>query len=174
MVILRLIQSTVTSFILLGLLSMAMPAQAQWSDIETNISASGRAALVKSDNDARLSIWLDKENILFAQFDLAPGLLAFDEKICPTFQIDLTQIKNLSSSTHQCSVAEAHVRFQVTQVQNNQIDSPMLLQFMNGSRVTVRYRLKYAGYGAETFSLKGSKQALKDALGDGITVNEAP
>ena len=158
---------------LLGLLASSVAAVAQWSAVESDKAANGREAMVKSDYDARISIWLDKENILFAQFELASGLIALDEQICPTFQIDLNVINNLTAAEHRCEVSGAQVRFQLTQAQDNTIDSPLLLQFMNGSRVIVRYRLKHAGYGAQTFSLKGSKQALINVFGDDITVKES-
>ena len=155
---------------LLAALFAALPVAAQWTDVGSTRAASEREALVRSDDAAELRIWLDKTSGLHLQFMLAPGLLAFAPGGCVTLQVDDYAIPDLSAPEYECSSDGASIQLLLTQVKNRQINSPILLDLMNGKRVELRYRLAHAGYGSAQFSLKGSKQALTDTLGGDITI----
>ncbi len=148
-------------------------AQAQWSAVPSSANTeSGNDALVRSEEGGELRIWLDVDSYLRASFRLEGGLARLDEAGCPTFQIDDTRPEDLSEPAHECSVDGTSAQVVLTQVSEGELDSRTLVRLMNGSRLGVRYRLAHAGYGAITFSLRGSKQALLRALGDQVQVRE--
>ena len=153
-------------------LCAAMPVCAQWTDVGSVRAATEREAVVRSENSAELRIWLDDEQALHMQFRLAPGLIAFAAQGCATIQVDSLAIQDLSAPEFECKTDGASVQLLLTRVENDQVDSVMLLNLMNGRRVRLRYRLLHAGYGAAEFSLKGSKQALRDSLGENVTIVE--
>lgn len=146
------------------------PIYAQWNDVESTRSASKREALVLSEHSAELRIWLDEEHAVHMQFKLAPGLVGIAPHECVTIQVDTLAMQDLSAATHECSSAGQSAQLLLTRAQNGQINSPMLRALMNGRGVTLRYRLSHAGYGSEQFSLKRSKQALSDALGENVKI----
>lgn len=151
-------------------MSAAMPVRAQWTDVGSTRAATEREAVVRSDDAAELRIWLDTSQALRAQFKLAPGLVAFAPQGCVTIQVDDQAMQDLSAPEYRCQADGASVEMFLTQMENKQISSPMLIDLMDGRRVILRYRLSHAGYGTAQFSLKGSKQALREALGESITI----
>lgn len=152
------------------MLSASMPIYAQWSAVASTRSASQREAMVRSENAAELRIWLDEEHAVRMQFKLAPGLVGIAPDQCVTIQIDTLAMQDLSAAAHECSSDGESAQLLLIRAQDGQIDSPMLRNLMNGQRVTLRFRLSHAGYGAAQFSLKRSKQTLSDALGEGVTI----
>jgi|GEM_PF-1615249 len=157
----------------LWLITLGSTAAAQWSSVAVTNSADGTVhpgAVAKNDAGASLRIYLAGDDQLTAEFKLGEGLLSLDPVTCPTLQIDQNLPENLNQAQHHCVISGALARFSLTQVQDGQLDSPTFLNLMNGSRLTVRYRLVGAGYGRQSFSLKGSKQVLKAALKHGTTV----
>lgn len=147
--------------------------EAQWSAVPSEGNTeSGNDALVRSEEGGELRIWLDVDSHLRASFRLGTGLARLDEAGCPTFQIDDTQPEDLSEPSHECSIDGATAQVVLARVNEGELDSRTLVRLMNGSRLVVRYRLAHAGYGAITFSLRGSKQSLLEALGDQVAVRE--
>lgn len=155
---------------MLALSLLALPVRAQWTDVGSTRAVTEREAVVRSDTRAELRIWLDDEQVLRLQFKLAQGLVSFAPKGCFTLQVDEQPIQDLSAPEHECSSNGASVQLLLTRLEDKQVDSPTLLDLMNGKKVNLRYRLAHAGYGTEQFSLKGSKQALRDTLGDDIKI----
>ena len=150
---------------LLGAALVAAPgARAQWTSAPAPGVAARTDATARATDGASLRIWVDTERRLRAEFTLAPGLLRLDPRACPTLQIDDRPPETLSDPFHQCTSEGAAAQVVLAQGSQGKVDSPTLLALMNGGTLTVRYRLEHAGYGASRFSLKGSKQALINAL----------
>ncbi|MFT5446772.1 MAG: hypothetical protein ACI9DC_001947 [Gammaproteobacteria bacterium] len=171
----RTIARTIVRFaapaLALSLMSLlALSARAQWTDVGSTRAVTQLEAVVRSDTRAELRIWLDDEQALRLQFKLTPGLVSFAPQSCITLQVDEQPIQDLSAPEHECSSDGGSVQLLLTQVEGEQVDSPTLLDLMNGKKVNLRYRLEHAGYGTEQFSLKGSKQALSDTLGADIRI----
>lgn len=153
-------------------LALASPATlAEWRTASDEGQEGARPmAWVRNEDGARLRIWVDAEAQVRAAFRLPPGLLALDPSGCPTLHVDQLAVEDLSAPDHACAVEHAQAKVVLARARDGQVHSPTLLHLMNGTRLTVRYRLIRGGYGAADFSLSGSKQALTDALGEGISV----
>lgn len=134
----------------------AVAVNAQWTDVGSARAATEREALVRSDTRAELRIWLDNEQTVRVQFKLAPGLVSFASQGCITLQVDELPMQDLSAAEHECSTNGANVELLLVRLDGKRVNSPLLLDLMNGRRVNLRYRLSHAGYGTEQFSLKGS------------------
>jgi hypothetical protein len=144
------------------------PAAAQWRSVNPD---GGRAqAQVRNDEGAEIRIWMDDQRVLRATFRLPAGLARLDPDGCPTFQIDDRAAEDLATEAHACSVEGDRSEVALAQVSQDRVGSPTVLNLRNGDYLTVRYRLQHAGYGASRFTLRGSKQALSDALGEGVRV----
>ena len=142
----------------LSLMSLlTLSARAQWTDVGSTRAITELEAVVHSDTRAELRIWLDDEQALRLQFKLTPGLVSFAPKSCITLQVDEQPMQDLSAPEHECSSDGESVQLLLTRVEDEQVDSPTLLDLMNGRKVNLRFRLEHAGYGIEQFSLKGSK-----------------
>lgn len=167
----RTVARFIAPIVALPLMSaLALPAHAQWTDVGSTRAATEREAVVRSDTRAELRIWLDDEQALRLQFKLTPGLVSFAPQGCLTLQVDGQPMQDLAAPEHECSSDGESVRLLLTRVEDNQVDSPTLLDLMNGKKVNLRYRLAHSGYSTEQFSLKGSKQALIDTLGADIRI----
>lgn len=163
--------TTIGRWVALSLMSaLALSAHAQWTDVGSARAATEREAVIRSDTRAELRIWLDADQALRLQFKLMPGLVSFAPQSCITLQVDQQPMRGLSAQEYECNSDGASVQLLLTRVEDKQIDSPLLLDLMNGMRVNLRYRLAHSGYGTEQFSLKGSKQALIDSLGADIAI----
>ncbi len=154
----------------LAVTALGVPgAAAQWASVPSSGGA-GSDATVRNASGEEVRIWMDGDRRLRAAFTLAPGLARLDPAGCPTFQVDERTPQDLSRPAHACSVSGARVEVVLAQAEGDRVESPTLLALMNGGSLTVRYRLAHAGYGASRFSLKGSKQALTAAVGEGLSV----
>ncbi len=152
-------------------LALLLAAPGAWCQWDTVVDGEGRnVATVRSGDGAVLRIWLDAERQLRASFDLGDGLAALDAASCPTFQIDDQRAENLGHERYACEVNGVAARVIFGRVEENKIDSSVLLNLMNGSQLEVRYRLSRGGYGGTRFTLRRSKQALNDALGEDVAV----
>jgi len=152
----------------LAALAAPWPAAAQW----TTVTGDGEPpqAAVRNDEGAEVRIRLVDERRVHATYRLPAGLARLDPAGCPTFQIDRRVPENLATEAHECRVSGAGSDAVLAEIVNGRVESPTLLELMNGSELTVRYRLLHAGYGASRFTLRHSKQALSDALGAGVEV----
>jgi hypothetical protein len=153
---------------LVALATAPRPAMAQWRSV--GLDGGRLQAEVRNAEGARIRIWVDDRRFLRATFRLPPGLARLDPAGCPTFQVDDRVAENLATEAHACSVEGVRSEVVLAQVSGTRVESPTLLDLMNGEQLTVRYRLQHAGYGASRFTLRGSKQALSDALGVGVRV----
>jgi hypothetical protein len=156
---------------LLGVALASPAALSQWvSARDEGQEGPGPMAWVRNEDGARLRIWVDAESQVHAAFTLPRGLLALDPAGCPSLQVDQLPMQDLAAPEHECSVENARAKVVLARASDGHVDSPTLLNLMNGTRLTVRYRLIRGGYGTADFSLRGSKQALTDALGEEVQV----
>jgi hypothetical protein len=160
-----------TQVLVLGTALLACPAAAQWNTATDYTGTSPRnTATVRNENGAQVDLWLDEDARLRLVFSLPRGLVALAPDLCPTFQVDDRPSEDLSGPEHACSARGGEATLTLAQAREQQVRSATLLELMNGSSLTVRYRLEHAGYGAAEFTLKRSKQALYDVLGEGYEV----
>ena len=155
------------------LLAMSFGVHAQWSTTTLDSTVNSpvdHGARVINDNGASLHIYQNADQQLVSEFKLGQGLVRLDPVTCPTLQIDQTEPEDFNNSQHQCVVNGDSALFRLTQIIEGQVDSKTFLELMNGSQLVIRYRLQSAGYGQQTFSLKGSKQVLKATLAQGTVV----
>jgi len=146
---------------------LGAPAAAQWTTTEAQDAGGERSvALARNGDGAEIRIRLDADSRVLASFRLPPGLMRLDPRGCPTFQIDERTPEDLSRERHACTVDGARAQLVLARAEDGSLDSLTLLELMNGSELTVRYRLAHAGYRAARFSLRGSKQALTTTLGE--------
>lgn len=157
------------ALVLLAAALAAAPVQAQWIAGRTGADNGRADAIARAEDGAEIRLWMDDERRLHAAITLAPGLVRLDPAGCPTLQIDERIAEDLSRERHRCAIEGTRASVVLGQVSAGQLESPTLLGLMNGSKLTVRYRLDHAGYAASRFSLKGSKQALGSVL-EGVTV----
>ncbi len=152
----------------LAALAAARPAAAEW----TTVADEGQPpqAQVRNDEGAEVRIRLVDGRVVHATYRLPAGLARLDPAGCPTFQIDKRVPENLATGAHACRVTGDGSEVVLADVVDGRVESPTLLELMNGGVLTVRYRLLRGGYGSSRFTLRHSKQALNDALGDGIIV----
>ena len=143
-------------------------APAQWRSVD--LDGTGLRAEVRNDGGAVVHITLETEGRVIATFRLPQGLVSLDSRSCPTWQIDDNVAEAARDSERACEVDAGSARFPVGRVQDSRVRSPTLLRLMDGRELVVRYRLRHAGYGIARFSLRRSKQALSDVLGESVEV----
>jgi hypothetical protein len=154
---------------LLALALAGAPAHAQWVAGRSGPDNARADASARSEDGARIRLWMDGERRLHAAITLASALTRLDPAGCPTLQIDAQPAEKLWREPQRCVIEGATATLVLGQASQGQLLSPTLLGLMNGSNLTVRYRLAHAGYAASRFSLRGSKQALSSVL-EGVSV----
>ncbi len=154
---------------------VALPgaAAAEWRSVahaEAHSESGGRAAQAVNEDGYRLTIFMQDAGTLIGVLQLPGGLAALDELGCPTLAVDDTTPERLHDPAGRCQPNGRRARIRIAYVSDGAVDSQVLLQLLNGEQLTVRVRLKEAGYRETRFTLKGSKQALKSALPPGTVV----
>ena len=148
-------------------------AAAQW-EIATGspLGARGEVQIARVSNSGgdSLSVFLDAESTLRAQFEVSDRLAALDTATCPTYLVDAGEPQVARFGADRCLVAGSSAIFALGAVDGDVIDSEALLELMNGTLMTVRYHLGGLGYREAEFSLRGSKQALNNAIGGSIRI----
>ncbi len=151
--------------LMVTLLTVAGTVKAQWSSVsKSDDGVAHTNALAQNRQGASLRFFHNGDNQIIGEFKLGGGLLRLDTVTCPTLQIDQVPPEDLNLAQYQCDVSGDQARFILTRIQDGNVTSPTFLQLMNGRQLDVRYRLQGAGYGQQSFSLKGSKQVLKSTL----------
>lgn len=134
-------------------------------------TAGRKAAVSENETRHRLEVFVDGQGEVYGSFLLPPGLDRFPEDACPTFQVDRRRPINLATRPDGCRILARRVRFALGTVKDARVASPILVQLMYGNVAFIRYRLEHVGYGEAAFGLQGSKQALLEAIGPGVTVS---
>lgn len=149
----------------------AQPASGEWQAMEiTRDGVPQKFALVENAEGYRLEIHKDPEQQVHGTFILRPGFDEFSEHRCPTFKADRRAPVNLAESGKPCKSAGDRAEFNLGRVEDKRIQSPLLVQLMNGSRLELIFPLHNVGYQTTSFPLRGSKQALLEVLGRGVKV----
>ena len=161
-----------------GILSvlLAMPSLsiAQWhivphANLDNNKET--KVAFTENKNGYSLEIYKDSVGAIRVRFTLNSELNLFSDNICPTYQVDLTLIKNTSFNDAPCVSKKNWSEFILGYVTNKNITSLSLDALLNGNVVTFRFILDNGSYKETSFSLKGSKRASLKVIGKDININ---
>ncbi len=154
-----------------GLL-FATGAAAEWRVIDAADDSELRTpyAQIENADGYTLTIYRDGDDNVHALLRLNDRLTGFDTAICPTYQIDDRQPRNMAADGSACSMRAQVGNYHLGRIESNQIVSRPLHEFMNGTHIDFRFRLANADYDQTRFSLAGSKRALSAVLGDTLEV----
>lgn len=155
------------------LLAVSTLAHAQWQTVTGSPPGARedvQIARVSNRSGDTLSVFVDADDTVRAQFDVADVLTPLDPQTCPTYLVDDGAPKAARFGPDRCLVAGGRAIFALGVVALDAIASDALLNLMNGTVVTIRYHTDGVGYRDAQFSLRGSKQALNAAIGSGVRV----
>ena len=158
---------------LFGVAATPALALAQWEIVTGSpLGAGGEVQIARvSNNDGdQLSVFLDADSMLRAQFEISDRLTTLDTSTCPTYLVDGGTPRVVRFGEERCMVAGSIAIFALGAVNGDAIASGTLLELMNGTSLTLRYHLGGIGYRETRFSLRGSKQALNAAIGEQVQV----
>ena len=147
--------------------SPAGSAAADWTFAD---DGGTQVASVRSDAGDALRVFVDPEAIVRVEFTAGTPLGALHPGSCPSYAVDDGPPQAARLGTERCRVEGRSAIFALGVVSGDAIASDALLDLMNGSELTVRYRLDGLGYHEARLSLRGSKQAVNAAIGQGVTV----
>ena len=156
------------------LLSTPLSLIAQWHIVShENLSNNEKTkvAFTENKNGYSLEIYKDSVGAVRARFTLNSKLNLFSNNICPTYQVDLTLIKNTSFNDAPCISKSNWSEFILGYITNRNITSLSLDALLNGNTVTFRYVLDNGNYKETSFSLAGSKRATLNVIGKNIKIN---
>lgn len=159
---------------LLAGLVHALAAPAQWQVAQETVPGAGEPAPVArvTGADGRaLAVYRDDDDRIRVAFELGPGLAAIEEETCPSYRVDEEPPVHATFDEDGCLLRPGAAVFSLGRVENNRVDSVLLLAFMNGTELVFHYHLHGLGYHETRFSLRGSKQALRRAIGRKVAVN---
>jgi hypothetical protein len=165
--------------ILLGaaMVATALPTFSQqsgrWTTERAALNSAGDAkpvAVVHSTTGDSLRVFKDAKGVVHLSLRLRRGLERLAQDACPTFQVDRDPPSAISAQDVRCTTDTGGARVAIGQVDGGSIDSSMLQRLMNGTAIVARFRLKTLGYRKASFTLSGSKQALFNMIGPGVTI----
>ena len=160
--------------ILLVLLFSPSISMGQWHIIShENLGSEEKTnvAYTENKNGYSLEIYKDSVGSVRVRFTLNSKLNLFSENICPTYQVDLTLIKNTSFNDAPCISKSNWSEFILGYITNKNITSLSLDALLNGNVVIFRYVLDNGNYKETSFSLTGSKRAALNVIGKDIKIN---
>ena len=147
---------------------------AQWhvvSHENLNNDEKTKVAFTENKEGYTLEIYKDSVGAVRARFTLNSKLNLFPTSICPTYQVDLTLIKNTSFNDAPCISKLNWSEFILGYLTNKTITSLSLDALLNGNVVTFRFSLENGNYKETSFSLTGSKRAALKVIGKDININ---
>ena len=156
------------------LISFSPISIAQWHIAShENLSNDGetRVAFTENKEGYTLEIYKDSVGAVRARFTLNSKLNLFPANICPTYQVDLTLVKNTSFNDAPCISKLNWSEFILGYLTNKNITSLSLDALLNGNTVTFRFSLDNGNYKETSFSLTGSKRAALSVIGKDININ---
>ncbi len=130
----------------------------------------GEVATVTNASGHSLRVYRDGDGFVYGEFVLRRGLHALARTTCPSYQIDLKRPVALRYERDWCEVSDHSARFRLGRAEGDRVESKALIGLMNGTRLRFRFHLTGLGYQETEFSLRGSKQALNQAMGTGVRV----
>ena len=157
----------------MALTALALPIHAQWqteADSEAHPIGGSRSAFIGNNSGHVLRIYMRDASSVVAVLRLASGLEPLHRGGCPTLVVDNNPPDAVGTRYGYCAISPRQARFEVAKVIDRALDSPFVLQLLNGEVLKVRLRMERAGYRVTEFSLLGSKQAVKSALPPGTVI----
>ncbi len=153
------------------LLPQVVLAQWQISNETDNISGAQTAvAEISNDDGYLLAIYRDAQGTVHARFSLNDQLIHLHDSMCPTFQVDDREMHNNSLNGPACQLDPRLSEHDLGAIEDNQLVSKPIYEMMNGTTIHYRFRLQSGSYDKTSFSLAGSKSALKRILGTELEV----
>jgi len=149
-------------------------SMAQWHVIShenLNNNEKTKVAFTENKKGYTLEIYKDSVGAVRARFTLNSKLNLFPANICPTYQVDLTLVKNTSFNDAPCISKFNWSEFILGYLTNKSITSLSLDALLNGNTVTFRFSFDNGNYKETSFSLTGSKRATLNVIGKDITIN---
>jgi hypothetical protein len=151
--------------LLIFLLAGTQAAMAAWTTRARDEAGLKPVAVATNKTGQRAEIFLGDQLTIYLRLELGAGFETFAETNCPTFQIDDRKPMHHFEIGGRCAIAAKKATFMLGRIENSEIKSLILHRFMNGNKVTFRYTVNNGQYRQAAFSLRASKQALKNALG---------
>ena len=149
------------------------PVFSEWSVVthtNTDTNFSTNVAQIENEDGYSLEIYQDSSGVIRSRFAMHTSNTRLDPGICPSFQIDNNPVRNRSINDAMCLIQRNWSEFILGYTVDEKINSTLLLQFMNGNRITYRFRTENSGYIETFFTLSGSKKALTDAIGRDLVI----
>lgn len=149
------------------------PAHADWETVVDFAGGDGvhtYIARVASPTGEILDIYRDSEGVMRGIFSLGDDNRQLEEQSCPTVRVDSQPPRALRESDGPCRVESSKSHFVLGVINDGVVASTLLTQLMNGSKILAWYHVKDRGYREAEFSLRGSMQALMEAMGAGVEV----
>ena len=149
-------------------------AIAEWHIIShANLNSDEKTQVAYTENKSghSLEIYKDSVGAVRTRFTLNSKLNLFLNGICPTYQVDLTLVKNTSFNEAPCISNLNWSEFVLGYITNNNISSLSLDALLNGNIIKFRYVLDNGNYKETSFSLAGSKRATLKVIGNNIIIN---
>lgn len=160
---------------LMGVLAAgtADAASADWTAVTVTDAASGRSRVEAGIGDEagnRLSVYRGDDAAITLRFSLRPGLRQLAPGSCATFIVDDLPM-NADAPAPACATTATASDITIARIEAQSVRSPELDALVNGGSLLVRYALAgAAGYESARFSLRGSKQAVRDAIGRDVLI----
>ena len=146
---------------------------ADWDVItHTNTSDNSETQVARTINEEGyiLEIYKDNGGAIRSRLSLNAELDQFATKSCPTYQIGRYTFDNTSVNDAPCLTNLSWSEFILGYSENFVVSSRKLNAFLNGNNVIFRFILENGSYQETSFSLSGSKRAVLNAFGSGITI----
>jgi len=160
---------------LLATLALLFPlaVSAQWAVVNQRMEGTQSEAVtarIQNSTGQTLELYRDGGGAIRARFTVGDGLAILEKGHCPTMQVDRWASMNRSVNDAACLATNQWAEYVVGYVVDRQVQSARLLQIMNGSLLTFRFRLDGGDYRDAEFSLAGSKRSLSAAIGADVVV----
>jgi hypothetical protein len=149
------------------------PVSAQWEIATQRLDGTqADATVARNRNGAGFAVEFYRDGVgaVRARFSLAPGLTTMPKNHCPTLQVDRWAPVNRSINDAACVASGRWAEYVLGYVAGGRLKSERLLQIMNGTQLTFRFRLDNGEYRDAPFDLAGSKRSLTAAIGANVVV----
>ena len=138
-----------------------------YTNVDNNFQT--RVARIENEEGYSLEIYRDASDAVRSRFNMNSNN-RLQEKTCPTYQVDNHNSQNRSINDAPCISNRQWAEYVLGYIIDNQVDSTKLHNLMNGNQITYRFILENSGYSTTSFSLRGSKEVLINALGSELRV----
>lgn len=150
-----------------------LSVNAEWQVVtHTNIDTNTSTEVAFTDNKEGYSteIYQDSKGAVRLRFSMNKNNNRLSPDSCPTLQIDKRKPQNRSINDAPCIIQRKWAEYILGYQIDDRINSDSLRNIMNGVEIRYRFRLQNAGYAETAFSLSGSSNALKEALGEQVEI----